>query len=309
MRNLGYRERRAVEAMDADQEVQALQKRPYGRSGIDLSIIGFGGIVVAHLPQHEADRIVADAIERGINYFDVAPSYGDAEERLGPALEPYRHGVFLACKTEKRTRTEAEEALSSSLERLRTDHFDLYQLHGLQNLQEAEVACGPGGALETLVEARDRGIVRFLGFSAHSVEAALYCLDRFPFDSVLFPLSWPSYYGARFGPQVVAAAQQSGAALLALKAMARGPWPEHGEHAYPKCWYEPFSDPQDAERGLRWTLSLPVTAAIPPGDPSLFALACDIAERYVPMTESELAEIEADAATLTPLFRSDKQTQ
>ncbi len=286
-----------------------MQKRPYGNTGIELSIIGLGGIVVAHLPQSDADRIVADAIQRGINYFDVAPTYGDAEERLGPALRPYRDDVFLACKTEKRTRPESDEALARSLDHLQTDHFDLYQLHGLQNLHDAEVACGPGGALETLIEARERGLVKYLGFSAHSVQAALFCLDKFAFDSVLFPLSWPSYYLSSFGPKVVAAARQSDAAVLALKAMARGPWPESGDRPYPKCWYEPFSDPEDAERALRWTLSLPITAAIPPGDPDLFEMACRFGERFTPMTDDEIAAIQAEAASMKPLFAREEPTR
>jgi aryl-alcohol dehydrogenase-like predicted oxidoreductase len=266
-----------------------------------------GGIVVAGQAQADADRIVARAVERGVNYFDVAPTYADAEDRLGPALKPYRDRAFLACKTEKRTRAEADAALAQSLKRLRTDHFDLYQLHGLPNRAEAETCIASGGALETLIAARDKGYVRYLGFSAHSVEAALFCLDRFPFDSVLFPLSWPAYYTGRFGPQVIEAASQKGAAVLALKAMGRRPWPEGAERRYPNCWYEPFDKPDEAERALRWTLSLPVTAAIPPGDPGLFELALSIGEHFSPMTDAEIQALQSEAASMEPLFRSDSQ--
>jgi aryl-alcohol dehydrogenase-like predicted oxidoreductase len=279
-------------------------KRPYGDTGVSLSIVGLGGIVVANLPQADADRIVAAAVERGVNYFDVAPTYGDAEDRLGPALKPFRDDVFLACKTEKRSRTESAAALRTSLDKLQTDHVDLYQVHGLQSLDDARAACGPDGALGTLVEARDSGAAKFLGFSSHSVEAALYCMEQFDFDSVLFPLTFPSYYKG-FGPQVVAEAQRRGLAVLALKAMAHRPWPEGAERRAAKCWYEPFDAPDAAETALRWTLTLPVTAAIAPGEPVLFDLACDIAERFTPLGADAIRAVESQAASIPALFATN----
>src|SRR5438105_896335 len=167
-----------------------IQKRPYGNSGIELSIVGFGGVVLMGLEQKEANRIAREAFERGVNYFDVAPSYGDAEERMGPAIESFRDKLFLACKTGKRTREEAGAELRQSLRNLRTDHVDLYQLHALSSVEEVETCFGPGGAMEAFVEARDSGLVRHLGFSAHSAEAAVEALNRFPFDSVLFPFNY-----------------------------------------------------------------------------------------------------------------------
>lgn len=156
--------------------------------------------------------------------------------------------------------------------------------------------------METLLEAREKGLARFLGFSAHSVQAALFCLEHFPFDSVLFPFSYPSFV-AGFGPQVLEAAQKSGAAVLALKAMARAPWPEGADRAaYPKCWYEPHANPGEARLALRWTLSLPVTAAIPPGDERLFRLALEIAEDITPLQPHELTELENLSRQVPPLF-------
>jgi aryl-alcohol dehydrogenase-like predicted oxidoreductase len=203
-----------------------MQKRAYGETGQELSIVGFGGIVVMGAEQSEADRRVRDAFDRGINYYDVAPSYGDAEEKLGPALVGLRDQVFLACKTGKRTKAEATEELHASLKRLHTDRFDLYQLHAVSSVEEAQTCLGPGGAIEAFVEARDAGLVKYLGFSAHSAEAALLLLDQFPFQSVLFPFNYTTYYTGNFGPQVLEKAQQTGAARLALKAMARRPWPD-----------------------------------------------------------------------------------
>jgi len=281
-----------------------MERRPYGNTGEQLSIIAFGGIVVMGLDQREADRWVREAYDRGVNYFDVAPSYGDAEERLGPALKGIRDGVFLACKTGKRRKSEAAEELRASLKRLGTDHFDLYQLHALTTEEDVEQAFGPDGAMEALVEARAAGLVRYLGFSAHSVKAALTALERFAFNSVLFPFNVTAFYHGNFGPQVLEAAQTRCVARLALKAMARGPWPEGADRSiHPNCWYEPYTDPAAAELALRWTLSLPITAAVPPGDPKLYGMALTFAERFRPLSDEELAQVRQQAEQAVPLFR------
>lgn len=280
-----------------------MERRPLGSTGAELSIIGFGGILVMNVEPPEASRLVAEAVDRGVNYFDVAPSYGNAEERLGPALEPYRDAVFLACKTQKRTRGEAAAELRDSLRRLRTDHFDLYQLHAMTTREDLETATGPGGALEAFVQAREQGLIRHIGFSAHNVEVALELMDRFPFASVLFPINWTEYLNAGFGPQVVEKAVQKGLGRLCLKAMARQKWPEGADkQAWPKCWYEPCTDPAEAALALRFTLSQPVTAAIPPGEPRLFRIALDTAEAFQPLSDEERDELRRRAAGLQPFF-------
>lgn len=280
-----------------------MQRRPLGTTGEQLSLIGFGGIVVMNAEPADAASIVAEAVDRGINYFDVAPSYGNAEERLGPALEPHRDRVFLACKTTKRTRDEAAQELRESLRRLRTDRFDLYQLHAMTTREDLETATGRGGALEAFVEAREQGLIRHIGFSAHSVEAALELMDRFPFASILFPTNWTEYFNAGFGPQVVERAVEKGVGRLALKAMARQKWPEGADRAqWPKCWYEPVSERREAELALRFTLSQPITAAIPPGEPALFRMAMDVGERFQPISDDEREELRRRAAGLTPFF-------
>jgi aryl-alcohol dehydrogenase-like predicted oxidoreductase len=250
-----------------------MQRRLLGSTGRELSVIGFGGIVVTDASAREADERVGIAVDAGVNYFDVAPSYGNAEEMLGPALAPYRGGVFLACKTGKRDKAGAQQELRQSLERLKTDHFDLYQLHALSQPEDVERAFGPGGAMEALLEARDAGLVRYLGFSAHSSEVALDALRRFPFDSILFPVNYVTWNEANFGPQVLAKAKEMGAGRLALKAMARGPIAEGQEKPYAKCWYRPLDDPAEAALALRWTLSQDITAAVPPGEWPLFQIA------------------------------------
>jgi len=285
-------------------EAGKLERRALGRTGERLSVIGFGGIVVMNATTQEASSRVAEAVDNGVNYFDVAPSYGNAEDMLGPALEPYRKNVFLACKTTDRSRDGAQRELDRSLRKMRTDHFDLYQLHAVTTREDVDKIVAPGGALEALVAARKAGKVRFLGFSAHSVEASLALIERFDFDTILFPTNFGTWHAGNFGPQVLAAAQAKRMGILALKAMARGPWPKDAKRdRYPKCWYEPLAEPADALMGLRFTLSHPVTAAIPPGDETLFKQALGLAMAFTPLKDEEARAIKEKALAGAPLFK------
>ena len=279
-----------------------MDKRLLGKTGESLSIIGFGGIVVKDEEPASARRLVARAVERGVNYFDIAPTYGNAEERLGPALEPYRASVFLACKTTQRTAEGARAELERSLQRLRTDHLDLYQLHAVRNLAEVDQITAPGGALEAFLAARQRGQVRYIGFSAHSEEAALALLDRFSFDSILFPFNWVCWHQGGFGPRALQAAQRQGIGILALKALARRPWQEGEALPWPKCWYAPVNTFEEAELALRFTLSRPVTAAVCPSHAELLWWACDIADRFQPLTADEEALVAQQSVGLKPIF-------
>jgi predicted aldo/keto reductase-like oxidoreductase len=283
---------------------EGIEKRSLGRTGEMLSMIGFGGIVVKDASPTEASSLVKFAIDAGINYFDVAPSYGDAEVKLGPALEPYRKGVFLACKTTKRTKSEARTELENSLKNLRTDHFDLYQHHAVTTLEDVKKLLGAGGAMETFVEAKKEGKIRFIGFSAHSVEAAMALMDDFSFDTILFPVNFTTWHSGNFGPQVLARAYEKKMGILALKAMARGPWPQGADRSqYPKCWYEPLKTPEDILMGLRFTLSHPVTAALPPGDAGLFKIALSVSPKIKPLKKEEVQAIKEKGSAGIPLFR------
>jgi len=280
-----------------------MEKRSLGRTGEMLSIIGFGGIVVRDATPQKAAEDVKLAIDTGINYFDVAPSYGDAEVKLGPALEPYRKDVFLACKTGKRTKPEARAELEQSLKNLRTDHFDLYQHHAVTSLADVDTILGPGGAMETFIEAKKEGKIRYIGFSAHSVEAAMALMDRFDFDTILFPFNYTTWHSGNFGPQVLARAKEKNMGILALKAMAKGPWEKGADRSkYPKCWYEPLVTPEDIRMGLRFTLSHPVTAAVTPGESELFRIALDLRNDFKPLNKAEIAGIKTKAAAGVPLF-------
>lgn len=281
--------------------------RPYGQTGIQLSIIGMGGIVLMGNEQPRCNDLVAEFVDRGINYFDVAPQYGDgeAEIKMGPALAPHRDKVFLACKTLERDRAGADYELNRSLERLKTDHFDLYQLHSLSDMEkDVDRAFGKGGAIETLIEARRSGRVRHLGFSAHSEEAALAAMDRFDFDSILFPVNFANILKGAFGPRVLEAARKRGLAILALKGMARGRWAEDdpGKTRFEKCWYEPLSEPREMSLALRYTLSQPIAAAIPPGEEPLFRQALEIAQDFEPLNPEEVRELSDLAEGLEPVF-------
>jgi aryl-alcohol dehydrogenase-like predicted oxidoreductase len=285
-------------------QAKALLPRRKYKDEVELSILGFGGIVVCSLPQAEADRIVADAIDRGVNYFDVAPVYfdGEAELKLGQALRGRRDGVFYACKTTEREAAPARAQLERSLERAHTDRFDLYQFHAVTSKAEVGRILAPGGAGETFLKAREEGKVRYLGASCHSVEAALELIAAFPLDSILFPVNF-ACFAHGFGPQVLKAARERGIAVLALKALAYTPWAEGEEKAYPKCWYKPVSDRDLARESLYFTLSKGVVAAIPPGDERLFSMTLDLAVDYKPMSEARASELLASASDITPLFR------
>ncbi len=280
-----------------------LPRRELGRTREMISILGLGGVTWMNSTPEDTAAAVREAISHGINYFDVAPSYGNAEELLGPALKPYRDRVFLACKTQSRDRRGAQEELDRSLARLQTDHIDLYQFHAFSSVREVDQALGRGGALEAFIQAKNEEKVRFIGFSAHSEEAALGAMERFDFDTLLFPVNFVSFLKAGFGPDAILRARRRGMGILAIKALARQPWPDESlKKHWPKAWYQPITTPEEADLALRFTLSQPVTAAIPPGDIRLFRRSVEIAHGFAPLHEGELRRLRQLSAELTPLF-------
>jgi predicted aldo/keto reductase-like oxidoreductase len=283
---------------------KTIPKRQYGRTKEKLSIIGFGGMVVRDVSPKEAANFVAEAVDRGVNYFDVAPYYGNAQNRLGPALKPYRQKCFLACKTLERDAAGAAKELKQSLKLLKTDYFDLYQLHALTDVEEVEQAFGPGGAMETILKAKEEGKIRHIGFSAHSEEAAHAAMDRFDFDSILYPLSFPIWIKTGFGPSVYQRAKKTGMGIIGLKAMAHQLWPSGKGRKWNKTFYEPFDEIDQAALGLRFTLHLPVNAMFPPGHWELFKMALDLAQSgaLVPLNDNERKMIEKIAKKSEPIF-------
>lgn len=285
-----------------------IPRRQY-QDDVGLSVIALGGIVLCKMAQDRADRIVDEALEAGVNYFDVAPSYfqGEAEQRMGRAIQGKRDRIFLACKTTQRDAASAQQELEGSLQALGTDHFDLYQFHGLQSLEDVEQILDTGGAGETFARAQQEGKIRYIGFSTHSIEAGLALMGRAPFQiaSVLFPLNYVCVAEGRWGPQLLDEAKRRGIARLALKAMARTTWPEdlpRVERHHDKTWYEPIADPDLAALALRWTLSRDITAAVPPGTEDLFRLAMDVASDLRPLEPEEEHRLATELAGLTPIF-------
>jgi aryl-alcohol dehydrogenase-like predicted oxidoreductase len=258
---------------------------------------------VKSLPQDEANAIVAEAMEAGVNYIDVAPAYGDPEVLLGPALDPFpREEYFLACKTARRDAAGAREELERSLERLHTDYLDLYQLHNCSSDEDIATTLGPGGALEVFVEAKQQGIVRHIGFSTHREEAGLRLLDAYDFESALFPVNWVCMLKGSFGQDLLDRCKREGVSALALKALARTAWEKDEHPEFPHSWYRPETRPEIAALALRFTLGLGVTAAVPPGDPGLWRRAVEVAQDYHPLEPAELARLKEAAEPVEPLF-------
>jgi aryl-alcohol dehydrogenase-like predicted oxidoreductase len=272
-----------------------VQQRRLGRLGHHSSVLIYGAAALAEADQDTADASIGLALDAGINHFDVAASYGDAELRLGPWMPEIRDRVFLATKTGLRDRDQAWAQINSSLDRLRTDHVDLIQIHAVGDLAELDLVTRPGGSLEAAVRARDEGLAGAVGITGHGHEAPathLEALARFPFDTVLSPLNWvlaqdPAYLAAY--QALAAEVQAQDAGLMIIKSAARRNWPEPVEHTY-TTWYEPFDDQERITAAVAWVLAHEeVTGIATPGDVRLLPLVIE-AERHLGELSSEDTE-------------------
>jgi len=250
-----------------------LPRQAFGRTGHDSSRLIFGAAALGAVTQKEADRALSLALDAGVNHFDVANSYGDAEERMGPWLATRRDKLFLATKTQKRTKKEALAELDNSLRLLRTDHVDLWQMHILVDEADWTTAMGEGGALEAFVEARRRGKTRFLGVTGHGKTAPamhLRSLKRFDFDSVLFPWNWPLSRDADYSAAAEVLrdeCRRRNVAFQLIKVFLRRPW---GERTPDRAtWYEPLESPADIAAVLGWAWSLKDSFVNSAGDVNL----------------------------------------
>jgi len=282
-----------------------MQYRKFGKTGFDISAVSYGGIVSMDDGQSASDRYVAWAIEQGVNYFDVAPSYGDAEEKLGNSLIPYRSRIHLACKTAERLKADAERELLQSRKLLHTDHFDVYQLHGLASMEEVETAFGPGGVMEMVSTLKQRGIASNIGITAHSEEVALRCLELYDFDTVLFPFNWFMNMEHGMGSRLIKAAKERGMGVLAMKAFIERKWESKEEReasAFPKSWCKPI-DVEDTAFGvaaMKYALSLGVDTLIPPGNYASFSFAVDHIEECLrePFSDADRLLLEKKLETV-----------
>lgn len=283
-----------------------MEKRRFGRTGHMSTIVIFGAFAVGQIAQREADAVMELLLEHGINHIDVAPSYHDAELRLGPWLEKHRDRFFLGCKTQLRGREEARAELYRSLERLRIDRFDLFQLHAVTTMEELDQCFASGGAMEAVLETRDEGLTRYVGITSHGLQAPaveMAALERFDFDSLLFPLNfkmWADKAYRRDAMALLRMAAERDVGTMVIKSLTKGPWGDREPRYH--TWYEPFDEAGEVERALRFALSQPVTGAISAGDARLLPMILDAAERFQPMDEADRAELLAAAGDYDPLF-------
>ena len=283
-----------------------IEKRPFGRTGHLSTRTLFGAAALWSVTQGEADRILDVLLEYGVNHIDTAASYGDAELRVGPWMDRHRGDFFLATKTEQRTYQGAWDELQRSLERLRVDYVDLWQMHVLVEPADWDTAMGPGGALEAFVEARDKGLVRFLGVTGHGVTVAAMhkrSLERFDFDSVLLPLNYPMMQNPQYAAdlnELLSLCQERGVAVQTIKSLCRRPWGERPQTR--NTWYEPFEEMADIDRAVHWVLGWPGVFLNTVGDVHLLPKVLDAAARFqVPPAEEEMAEA-AERLAMEPLF-------
>jgi len=280
-----------------------MEKRRLGRTGHMSTIVTFGGAALSAVSQEDANKAIELALSHGVNHIDVAPSYGDAELRLRPWMKKHRDDFFLGCKTGKRTKKEAAEELHRSLERLGVTSFDLYQLHGLDDLKELDTALGPGGAMEAILEARDEGLVRYIGITSHRIPTILDALTRFDFDTVLFPLNHVLRRHRQpyndYEP-LLEIVRKRNIGTIVMKAFAKQRW-QIEEHEY-QTWYEPFDTQPEIDMCLRFVLSQGVTTAASAGDIRLISKIISAAERYRELSREEQETLIESAANLKPLF-------
>ena len=294
-----------------DAKVNGLPRRVLGRTGDKVSVVGFPGLALTHYEQDECNAGLVEAFEQGLNYYDVAPAYGkdgDCEIKMGIGLQALdRDKIFLACKTKMRDKEGARKELERSLKRLKTDHFDLYQLHCIFTPEEVKEALGPGGAMETILKAKEQGKIRHIGFSAHTTKGALAALNGFSFDSVMFPINFVEYYRRDFGKSVIELAHKQGVAVIAMKAMSKGPWPE-GMEKTRKWWYRATETQEETNAAVRFSLSQKnVAAAIPPSFLDLLDKAIEAGRSYRPISRAETQQLKDTAQTCLSLFKKQDE--
>jgi len=283
-----------------------IPKAEFGRTGHMSTRTLFGAAALGRVSQADADRTLDVLFEYGVNHIDTAASYGDAELRIGPWMKQYRDQFFLATKTEKRTYTGAWEELQRSLERLQTDSVDLWQMHILVDPAEWETAMGPGGALEAFVEAREKGLVRYLGVTGHGVTIAQMhqrSLARFDFDTVLLPYNYAMMQNAQYAADfeaLLATCQERNVAVQTIKSLTRGPW---GDKTPTRAtWYEPLEDPTEIETAVHWVLSRAGVFLNTVGDIDLLPHVLEAARRFG--EDDEVGDLDGrfQALGTTPLF-------
>ena len=283
-----------------------MQTRRFGRTGHMSTVAIFGGAAFSKITQEDADRVIEQVIEAGVNHIDIAPSYGQAEERVGPWMPRERQRFFLGCKTQERTKEGAWNELRQSLKRLQTETFDLYQFHAITKMEELDAVTMKGGALEAFVEARERGLFKYIGITGHGVNAPqiyLEALRRFDFDSVLFPLNFvqlanPEY--RKYAEELIAECKAKDVGTMIIKSITRAPWGERPHTA--TTWYEPFEKMDEIQRAVNFALSYEVTGVCTAGDTRVLPRMLKACENFAQLNESEREQMIQSADQYEPLF-------
>jgi len=266
----------------------------------------FGAAAFWEISQADADKVMEQVIEAGINHIDIAPSYGQAEERVGPWMPRERKRFFLGCKTTERTRQGAWDEMQTSFKRLQTETFDLYQCHAITTMEELDAITMKGGALESFVEARQRGLINYIGITGHGVNAPqiyLEALRRFDFDSILFPLNFvqmgnPEY--RKYAEELIAECKAKDVGTMVIKTITKAPWGERQHTA--TTWYEPFDKSDEIQGAVNFALSYDVTGLCTAGDIRMLPMVLEACENFVKLNDNEKEEMIRSANQYEPLF-------
>ena len=281
-------------------------KRRFGRTNHDSTIAIFGGAAFYETTQNKVDETMGLVIASGINHIDIAPSYGQAEKYMGPWIEKERRRFFLGCKTMERSDVAAQNELIRSLEKLHTDKFDLYQFHAVNTMADLDAITRKGGALKSVLRARDEGLLSYIGITGHGLEVPgifLEALQRFNFDSVLFPLNFALYANQKYrqtAESLLAQCVSQNVGVMIIKSIAKGPWGEKQKSN--RTWYEPFTNDEWIQKCIHFSLSQPITGVCTPADVSLLPVVIKACETFRRMDTSEQEELIAQASNFTPLF-------
>jgi aryl-alcohol dehydrogenase-like predicted oxidoreductase len=283
-----------------------ISKHLFGRTGHESTKMVFGGAALSRVTQEEADETLEVLLQYGINHLDIAAGYGEAELRVAPWLKKHPGHFFLATKTGERSYDGAKRQIHRSLERFGVERVDLIQLHSLADPIEWDTALSPKGALEACIEAREEGLVRFIGVTGHGSQIAathLRSLERFDFDSVLLPYSYimmqDPHYAASF-EKVSEVCAERNVAMLTIKSIARRPW--WGRERTRATWYEPFQEQSDIDSAVHWVLGRPGIFVASPGDIHLMPKALDAASRFESVPDEETMREQRARLEMLPLF-------
>ena len=283
-----------------------METRRFGRTGHMSTIAIFGAAAFWEITQADADKVMEQVIEAGVNHIDVAPSYGQAVQPVGPWMPRERGRFFLGCKTMERTKQGAWDEMQRSLKLLQTETFDLYQCHAITTMEELDAITMKGGALEAFVEARQRGLINYIGITGHGVNAPqiyLEALRRFDFDSVLFPLNFVQFAIPEFrksAEELIATCKAKDVGTMIIKTITKAPWGERPHTA--NTWYEPFDQMAEIQRAINFGLSYEVTGLCTAGDTRILPLVLEACKNFTPMNEAQREEMIQSAKQYEPLF-------